>query len=65
MPKSDWDYFNCSEKYEIEYVSNLYPGNEKKVKDFLIKNCNNGTIKNFTHSQVYDLIEKKLGLKRK
>lgn len=61
---SDHKLFNCSQEYEVNYVANLYTEN-KRVKEFLIEQCKNGTIKNFTHTEVYALIKAKLGLLRK
>jgi hypothetical protein len=52
--------FNCSQDHELNYVSGLY-AEKTKVKQFLIDNCKNGVIKNYTHKQVYELIQKKLG----
>lgn len=57
MSKNDWDYFNCSEDYEIDYVSNLYE-DKRKVKEFIIQKCSNGTIKNWTHEELYEFLEK-------
>ena len=54
--------FNCSQEYEHRYVYNLYEGNEETVKEFLKEKCVDGTIKNFTHMEVYKLIEKELEL---
>lgn len=58
---SDHKYFNCSEEHEVNYVANRYKS-RKKVYDFLKEKCKDGTIKNFTHQQVYDLIKEELGL---
>lgn len=54
--------FNCSQSYEIEYVANLYPGNEKRVDGYLRQLCTADVIKNFTHTQVYEIIEERLKL---
>lgn len=54
--------FNCTQDHEIGYVSGLYPGNEYKVVTYLKQQCQNGTIKNSTHLQVYKLIEQYLHL---
>jgi hypothetical protein len=56
--------FNCSQKHEIDYVAGLYT-EHKKVEDFLVEQCKNGVIKNFTHAEVYVLIKLKLGLARR
>jgi len=65
MGKSDWELFNCSEQHEHDYVVSLYEvADRPKVRQFLKDKCADGTIKNSTHSQVYDLIKSKLGLTR-
>jgi hypothetical protein len=52
--------FNCSQEWELNYVAGLYI--EKQiVLEFLKDNCKKGTIKDFTHMEVYKLIERKLG----
>jgi hypothetical protein len=33
MGKSDWDYFNCSQDYELNYVSNQFT-ETSKVKSY-------------------------------
>lgn len=53
--------FNCSQEWEIDYVANLYPAHETQVKQFLIRKCHDGTIKYYTHMEVYQLIKKELG----
>lgn len=58
----DDELFNCSQEFEHRYVYNLYPGNKEKVRVFLKRKCDDRTIKNFTHMQVYQLIKKKLDL---
>lgn len=50
--------FSCSQSWEIDYVASLYGTNKEKVAEFLKKRCEDGTIKNFTHMQVYQLIKK-------
>jgi hypothetical protein len=54
--------FNCSESHEVGYVAGLYPDNKKLVEGYLIQLCIAGVIKNFTHAQVYDIIEDRLKL---
>lgn len=56
MSKSDWDFFNCSEDHEIEYVSSLYT-NKKEVKNFIIEKCEDGTINNWKHEELYKFLE--------
>ena len=58
----DDKFFNCSQEHELKYVSGLYPGYEVRVYHFLVSKCQAGIIKYSTHKQVYDLIEKELGL---
>ena len=64
MPKSDHEFFNCSQKHEIDYVARLYT-ESKIVEEFLSEQCKNGVIKNFTHAKVYELIKQKLGYSKK
>lgn len=62
---SDHKFFNCSEKHEHDYVVSLYPIKERdRVRDFLEECCENGKIFYSTHEEVYELIEKELGLVR-
>lgn len=58
--KRDDLLFNCSQDHEITYVAGLYSDKAGVIK-FLKENCRNGTIKNFTHMEVYKLIKKELG----
>ena len=53
--------FNCSQEYELDQVASHYGVNEMIVKAFLKSSCNNHTIYNSTHKQVYELIKNKLG----
>lgn len=55
MPKSDWEYFNCGEQHELDYVAGLYK-DPAKVKEQLKKWCANGTISNSTHEEVYKML---------
>jgi len=52
--------FNCSQEHELNYVARLYPDPDKVYK-FLRLKCNDGTIRNYTHMEVYELIRKELG----
>lgn len=55
MPKSDHEYFNCSEEHEATYVANLYT-DPVAVKEFLKIKCKAGIISNSTHAEVYKLL---------
>jgi len=63
MGKSDWEYFNCSEDHEVDYVSSLYK-NPTAVKEFIEEKCSDGTINNLTHSELYKLLDDN-GFKKK
>ncbi|MDX4028364.1 hypothetical protein [Aliarcobacter skirrowii] len=55
---SDHKYFNCSEDYEIQYVSNLYKDkDDQTVKEFLKEKCKSKKINYSTHDEVYELLE--------
>lgn len=54
--------FNCSEPHEIKYVAGLYGSNSAKVETFLKEKCASNVIYHSTHLQVYNLINKELGL---
>lgn len=53
--------FSCSQSWELDYVASLYGTNKEKVAAFLKKCCEDNTIKNFTHMDVYKLIKEKFG----
>ena len=53
--------FNCSQNWERDEVAGHYGSNQDKVAAFLKKSCENNTIKNHTHMQVYELIKKEFG----
>ena len=57
----DDKFFNCSQEHEFEQVAQHYGNNKNKVIEFLKENCKNGTMKYFTHIDVYKLIKEKLG----
>jgi hypothetical protein len=59
--EKDDKHFNCNQDHEIDYVSNLYM-DSKKVKQFLVEQCESGNINYSTHKDVYKLIKKELGL---
>jgi hypothetical protein len=66
MGKSDWEYFNCSEQHEHDYVVSQYEKlNGIIVREYLEQWCEDGTIDNSTHKEVYDLIEEELDMVRK
>lgn len=55
MSKNDWEYFNCSEDYEVDYVASKFTdslGAKEKIKEL----CSNGTISNSTHGEVYQIL---------
>ncbi len=56
----DDKHVNCSQDYELEYIANLY-SDSRKVKDFLVRKCNDSTIHYSTNMEVYKLIKKELG----
>ncbi len=58
--KKDSKFFNCSQDHERKYLAGRY-SDHKKVEEFLIAKCKDGTIKYSTHQEVYELIEKELG----
>lgn len=58
----DDKFFNCDQDHEFDYVASLYPGNEEAVKQFLKDKCADGTIKYSTHMEVYQLIQREMGL---
>lgn len=61
----DWEYFNCSEEHEYNYVARLYYDKENEtVKEFLKRKCESGEIKNSKHKEVYKILEDN-GFKRK
>jgi hypothetical protein len=54
-------FFSCQDDHELNYVAGLYT-DHKKVRQFLREKHDDGTIKYQTHSQIYELISKNLGL---
>lgn len=57
--KSDHEYFNCSEEYEVNYVAGLYQDKLTiTVKQFLKNKCQTKEISNSTHKEVYALLER-------
>ena len=57
MSKNDWDFFNCSEEYEVNYVASKFT-DSKGAKEKINELCKNGTISNSTHGEVYELLTK-------
>ncbi len=55
MSKSDWEYFNCSEKHEHDYVVSLYK-EKVTVSECLIAWCKDGVLKNTTHEKLYEML---------
>lgn len=56
-------YINCEEVHELSYVASLYGEKKDEVMSFLLNKCEIGTVNYVTHKEVYERIEKKLGLK--
>ena len=57
----DDQFFDCSNKEEHIYVSNLYGNRKTVVAAFLKDKCRSSVIEFSTHLDVYELIELKLG----
>lgn len=55
--KRDDEMFNCSQEHEIKYVADQYGDMSIEISIFLKECCSHGTIKNFTHADVYKLIK--------
>ena len=53
--------FNCSQYHENTYISNLYGDDSDEISIFLDDKCEDNTINNFTHMDVYKLIKSKYG----
>ena len=54
-------FFNCSQEHEVNYVASRYNDSDK-VKEFIAQGCASGKIKYMKHIELYELIEKELGL---
>lgn len=55
MVKGNWEYFNCSQEHEINYMASKFidsTGAKEKIKEL----CKNGTINNSTHGEVERLL---------
>ncbi|MCW3806002.1 hypothetical protein [Plebeiibacterium marinum] len=59
--KDDTLIFKCGETHKINYFTHLY-GKDEEVKRFLKRNCALGTIENKTHLELFQLIERELGI---
>lgn len=59
----DEAYINCDEVHELAYVANLYGDKKDEVLRFLLNKCELGSVNSITHKEVYERIEKNLGLK--
>lgn len=53
--------FNCSQEHELDQVAGNYDEHKAQVKMFLRMSCNDNSIYNSTHKQVYELIRSQLG----
>ena len=51
----EYNYFNCDEEYEFDYVAGLFE-ETKKVKKWLKTNCDNNRIDNTTHIELYKML---------
>jgi hypothetical protein len=56
-------YINCEDVHELAYVAGLYGDKKDEVMSFLLGKCEIGTVNYVTHKEVYERIEKNLGLK--
>jgi hypothetical protein len=56
----DNTYFYCSRPKEMHYVAGLYK-RKNSVLDYLIKNCQDGSINYLTFLEIYQLIQRDLG----
>ena len=60
----DQDFFNCSEKHEIEYLASKFEGPKEELVNAIKKLCKEGKIKYSKHADAeMELI--KLGYKKK
>lgn len=65
MPPSDWQEVNFGQKYEVDYIVNLYPKKYRdKVRDALEEIKNNKSNEHLTHKEVYEILAKEYGLKK-
>lgn len=56
----DNEFFTCKNQNELHYVAGLYK-KKFQVLDFLIKNCQDGTINYLPYMDVYKMIWKEFG----
>ncbi len=52
----EYEYFNCDEEHEFDFVSRQYE-KHADVKKFLKRLCAKGEINNFTHDDIYILLD--------
>ena len=62
LKEKDDLHFNCSQTHELLYVTSLYE-EEPRVFAFLKQSCQSGELRYSTHRQVYEMVEKELGLR--
>lgn len=63
MAKSDHEFVNFSEEYELDYIANQYKKSEE-VKKELKKIGQEKSSKNLTHKEVYQILEEKGYIKK-
>ena len=56
-------YVNCEEVHELAYMASLYGEKKDEVMSFLLSKCEIGKVNYITHREVYEQIEKNLGLR--
>ena len=61
IKSKDNEFFTCKQQNELHYIASLY-NRKNQVLDFLIKNCQDGTINYLTYFDIYKLIHRELGL---
>ncbi|MGQ1784213.1 MULTISPECIES: hypothetical protein [unclassified Saccharicrinis] len=57
---NDKQVFSCKQPHQLNYFTHLYNKNEE-VKEFLRRQCANGSLEKKTHLEVFKLIEEELG----
>ncbi len=56
----DNTYFNCAKPNDMHYVAGLYK-RKNTVLDYLIKNCQDGSINYVSFLDIYKLIHRDIG----